>query len=745
MAKARLSVYSVEVGMLGTRKTFACLLAVCLTLLAVTSAFGINPRLSMLAMAARSRRGWPALRRYARSARRSEDRGLAYLVLGYREYQANDFSLAITDLRLAAQTHCSLTEVADYYEAATDESLERAEEGIDLLTEFAARYPDSVLHFRTAILRAELDVEAKRPELAIAALAHDPQAPRNTWALNVLARAYEAAGDDLRAAKTYQRIYYKFPLSPEAQDAARALYDLRLRMRSSFPKTPDSLRTQRVALLFADGQTERALRDFEHLLWTKPDSQDAGEWKLGRARCLLRLGHYDAAAEALLRPIGGGTSGDAERLALLVHVYERAGDSISMLDTLDELYQGHPTSPYYAQALLYSGHYFAWRGFWQTAGKYYRLIALDFPRSPLASNAAWWTAWYSVLAGNDGVAASALESFIRDYPRSARLAVALYWLGYMKEQQGLASQAVELYESVARHFPGSYYGMKARERLAELAAAHGALDDPTHSSDDSALVPGVALASFFLPRPAPLVLPDPSDLVNPAATLAALGMRQLSEIVLAGAKRGEGAEPGLFFACARVWAGQGDAADALFTAEHIVPDLEAYTFNEVPREVWDLLYPDSYWSTVLIYSRLDHVSPYLVMGLIRQESAFDPRAESSVGARGLMQMTLEAAGGRIRSRWQRHELARLLYNPRYNIRVSTRFLHTLFTMFGNPEEAVAAYNAGDYRVRQWLENGKFPTLDEFVESIPFEATRVYVEAVLRDAAIYHKMLGQVAN
>jgi soluble lytic murein transglycosylase len=727
--------------MMGTRRTVFCLVVSCLLFAATGIALPVSTRLSVLAVKARSRRGWPALRRYARSAPSRENRGLARLVLGYREFQANDFSLAIADFRLASKTQSVLADLVNYYEARADAASGRTEQGIALLSDFAETYPESIFRFHAVTLLAELDVHNNQPERAIAALSDDPQTRHDSWALTVLARAYEAAGDDSQAGKSYQRIYYIFPASSETESAARALERLRVRMGPSFPKVPDTLRTRRAAQLLAAGQTERALRAYEHFLWSEPGSRQAGEWKLGRARCFLRFSQYDRAAEALLQPVPGGAQVNAERLALLIHVYERAGDSVSMLSSLDELYREYPTSPYYALALLYAGHYFAWRGFWQTAREYYRLIPQSFPQSPLAPSAAWWTAWYTVLAGNDRAAASSLAAFIQDYPHSPRLPAALYWLGRMKEQEGLTLQAQQLYEIVVLHFPGSYYGMEARERLDPQIRIDSDREGSTRIRSGSSILPGVAFTTLFLPRPAPFVLPEFSDTDSPAPILAALGMQQLSSLALSETTSSMDPDPAVYLACARVWAAQDDPADAIFLAKRMVPDLEAYTFDEVPQGVWDLLYPDPYWSTVRTYSRLDHLNPYLVMGLIRQESAFDPRAESSAGARGLMQMMLGTAAGRIRSRWRRREVSRLLYNPRYNIRVSTRFLHTLFTMFGNPEEAVAAYNAGDYRVRQWLTNGKFHSPDEFVESIPFADTRVYVESVLRDAAIYDRMLG----
>jgi soluble lytic murein transglycosylase len=61
--------------------------------------------------------------------------------------------------------------------------------------------------------------------------------------------------------------------------------------------------------------------------------------------------------------------------------------------------------------------------------------------------------------------------------------------------------------------------------------------------------------------------------------------------------------------------------------------------------------------------------------------------------------------------------------------------------FGGFEYALAAYNAGSDRVEDWLGDGKYRDIDEFVESIPFTETREYVQAIMRNANVYRKLYG----
>ena len=81
-----------------------------------------------------------------------------------------------------------------------------------------------------------------------------------------------------------------------------------------------------------------------------------------------------------------------------------------------------------------------------------------------------------------------------------------------------------------------------------------------------------------------------------------------------------------------------------------------------------------------------------------------------------------------------------LLNPEVNLKLGTVYFRQLMDEFkGQPEYVLAAYNAGDDRVKMWLANGPYASLPEFVESIPFTQTREYVEAILRNREMYRRL------
>ncbi len=127
----------------------------------------------------------------------------------------------------------------------------------------------------------------------------------------------------------------------------------------------------------------------------------------------------------------------------------------------------------------------------------------------------------------------------------------------------------------------------------------------------------------------------------------------------------------------------------------------------------------------------------MVASLIRQESEFNPGAVSRANAYGLMQL-LPSVGKSIakRQKMKGFKTADLL-NPTINLQLGTANLRQVLDRFGGQEEyALAAYNAGDVPVRQWMSSGDYKDIAEFVESIPYTETREYVQAILRNQQMY---------
>ncbi|MFC3674089.1 lytic transglycosylase domain-containing protein [Ferrovibrio xuzhouensis] len=165
----------------------------------------------------------------------------------------------------------------------------------------------------------------------------------------------------------------------------------------------------------------------------------------------------------------------------------------------------------------------------------------------------------------------------------------------------------------------------------------------------------------------------------------------------------------------------------------------------VKGESWDhALYPLPPWEPDDGYI----VDRALVFAFMRQESAFNARAMSPVGAAGLMQLMPNTAGAvagdrSLRSKRSRHKL----FAPEYNIDLGQRYLQTLLKMpmvNGNLMYLAAAYNAGPGNLQKWLRANPDISADPllFIETIPLSETRVFVERVLTNYWIYRIRIGQ---
>lgn len=178
--------------------------------------------------------------------------------------------------------------------------------------------------------------------------------------------------------------------------------------------------------------------------------------------------------------------------------------------------------------------------------------------------------------------------------------------------------------------------------------------------------------------------------------------------------------------------GVGDNLDGIFMIGHLNERTSASDKQQVQTlqqqaGYWQALYPFPFMQTIETWSADRKINPMLVTALIRQESRFEPKIQSVVGATGLMQVMPETAT----------YIAEQTKTKRYklndvddNIKLGTWYLgYTHKEHSGNSMLAVASYNAGPGAVSEWVSKSKTTDADEFVETIPFPETQGYVKSV----------------
>jgi soluble lytic murein transglycosylase len=159
-----------------------------------------------------------------------------------------------------------------------------------------------------------------------------------------------------------------------------------------------------------------------------------------------------------------------------------------------------------------------------------------------------------------------------------------------------------------------------------------------------------------------------------------------------------------------------------------------------PRKFWELLFPLPYRSDLLRTAQERDLDPYLLAGLIRQESEFNPQAVSRAKAYGLTQIRPATGRQFARKAGVSKVTTRVLYQPAANLKIGSSILRSMLDQQGGKvEQTLAAYNAGPHKVVEWMGWGTYREPAEFVESIPFTETRDYVQAVLRNAEMYRRL------
>ncbi|MDT8282211.1 MAG: transglycosylase SLT domain-containing protein, partial [Gammaproteobacteria bacterium] len=169
---------------------------------------------------------------------------------------------------------------------------------------------------------------------------------------------------------------------------------------------------------------------------------------------------------------------------------------------------------------------------------------------------------------------------------------------------------------------------------------------------------------------------------------------------------------------------------------------EIAIFTIAKAKHWDdieLRFPLSYADKILENSIQQKLNPAILFGLVRRESAFNEKAYSPVGARGLMQIMPSTGRSIARNLNERWHGSDSLYNPVTNLKYGAFYYQKLLNQFdGNYAIALAAYNAGPQRVKKWLPETLAMPADIWIETIPYKETREYVTNVLAYVLIYQQ-------
>jgi soluble lytic murein transglycosylase len=151
-------------------------------------------------------------------------------------------------------------------------------------------------------------------------------------------------------------------------------------------------------------------------------------------------------------------------------------------------------------------------------------------------------------------------------------------------------------------------------------------------------------------------------------------------------------------------------------------------------------YPAPYRQLILKATKPRNFDPRFVLALMRQESVFRPTAKSPAGARGLLQLTLDAAQKYAPGAGMSGVQEMQLYEPEASIKLGVEYLSQLSRMFPQMLEPVAAsYNGGEDNAARWLKRARQKNPGVFTSEVGFDETKAYVQKVMSNYRVYKQL------
>ncbi|MBI4083376.1 MAG: lytic transglycosylase domain-containing protein [Candidatus Lambdaproteobacteria bacterium] len=441
---------------------------------------------------------------------------------------------------------------------------------------------------------------------------------------------------------------------------------------------------------------------------------------------LTRLRAYERAAtqiasEAVRRRFAFD---DRLTLPIALRMQLRLQDMPAAEKLLSALEAIAPRAAVLPEFYLEMARYHAFRGNFEQLQGWTRRILAGFPGNGRAADAYWLLTWHHFRRGEYVQAARWCDQAIASgssYHAEVRSRF-YYWKGRIEQELGDEEKAQQTWEELQRRWPASFYGMLSRAvsrhgvELPRFGAAAGPPPDPGPPALQAVWSDAMLRTAAFL-----FIVGEERQA---EALLHSLIGRPFSAAVLE--------ELGQLLQHYRQYHLQ-----QRLIANYFLSDLKQSPLADAP--LWRFAYPQAYWSTIVQHSAPRQVDPYLVLAVMREESHFQTVADSRAGAKGLMQL-MPATAQMLAKRLGLPYAEEHLLTPEGNIPLGVVYLQRVLARFGgNILLASAAYNAGPTAVARWVSQyGKLPS-DEFVESIPFDETRMYVKRVYTSYLIYREL------
>ncbi|MGB3395750.1 MAG: transglycosylase SLT domain-containing protein [Nitrospira sp.] len=555
---------------------------------------------------------------------------------------------------------------------------------------------------------------------AVALAEKDPSAPLALWH-QAECHIRENRLPDARTALT--QLWLRYPQSLEAREA-KARLDTALGGESWAPTADDHLiRAQAFLGLAMQAEAGEELRRVLAMAPGHPRRFDA-RLKLGVA--YVRLKQYDQARETFRGLVADRVQESAEATVWLARVYLRQSQGDKLIALARSVAQGSLGGDQRAMVHLFAGVWLEDQGQFDEAIEMFRQVAKVGDSASQRAEGLWRAGWAQYRTARYRDAAETFRSVVELHVNGFE-PQAMYWAARADEREKNTTVA-DQYTRLCQRHAYSYYCQLAARRVSMPPATPVATSTERPASEEASRLPENRRSEI-----------ERHVVYQRGIELKILGFAQDAARELGSLTEHYSRDPEVLLAFSTLLSEVGAYYPALRVAKvHFKEKLERSGQPTAPA-LWTVAYPTGLLPTITAQG-ITAVDPYLAAAIIREESQYDEKAVSMVGAVGLMQL-MPVTANAVAQRYGFPAVGREeLFDQETNIRLGVRYLGQLLEQYGgNLAYAVAAYNAGPIAVNSWIAVHRGREQDEFVELIPYQETRLYVKRVLRSYGEYRRL------
>ena len=661
----------------------------------------------------------------------TESAGLARLLRGYLRLQARDYATAaslLSDPSVARLT--ALGDYAAYFRAQALQQSGRSEDAEREFRQLAQNFPTSLLAREAVLQSANLamtrgDYQAAADTVAQLAEKDDGAA------LKLRADCLEKLGRSNEAVLTLRKLFFDAPQSPEADK----LGDRLAALGGSTAAGDVSMLRRRADKLYDARLYALAGAAYEQIVRQFPNAPTDDAW-LRAGISYYKADSFKQSADALTKVRARTPKMAADTLYYLGLAQLSLKTDTAAITTLGELRKSSPSSDRVGDLLFAIGRFYEKRERSDQAAAFYTQLIRQFPQSANSDEAHFWLAWRAHTAKDFANGARLLTEHLANYGSvTENRGKAAFWAAVDTERTGDKARAMALYQGMLKRYGAGWFGLNAERRIERLKR-EGVR--PANTESDLVLRRAIeGLQPINLPQET--IKDADRERVRKAEQLMAIALHQQAKTELDVAQENAPTSPVVNLRIAQIFRAQGENFAAINALKRSYPDYGQALPEEMTREVWDIFYPLKWWSNIKEESKRHNLDPYQIVGLIRQETIFNPMAKSYANAYGLMQFLPSTAKAVARVNNLGNITTNDLYNPVLSIQLGTAYVRQLQNEFGRFEYVAAAYNGGETRVRRWIRESPNQEIEEWVEAIPLSQTRLYVQGVYRNTRIYQRL------